>query len=48
MRAGDAYQQWHDKQGNTTFMRPYSGKWLHYYSYFLDARFGLICVRVPT
>jgi len=29
-------------------VRPDSGKYLHYYFYFLDARFGLIYLRVPT
>ena len=39
---------WHDKQTHKTFIRPDSGKCLHYYFYFLDARFGLIYLRVPT
>ena len=38
---------WHDKQTHKTFIRPDSGKCLHYYFYFLDARFGLIYLRVP-
>ncbi len=29
-------------------MRPDSGKCLHYYFYFQDARFGLVYLRVPT
>jgi hypothetical protein len=48
MEACDAYQPWHDKQTHKTFVRPDSGKCLHYYFYFLDARFGLIYLRVPT
>ena len=48
MEACDAYQPWHDKQTHKTFIRPDSGKCLHYYFYFLDARFGLIYLRVPT
>jgi hypothetical protein len=48
MEACDAYQPWHDKQTHKTFVRPDSGKCLHYYFYFLDATFGLIYLRVPT
>ena len=48
MEACDAYQPWHDKQTHKTFVRPDSGKCLRYYFYFLDARFGLIYLRVPT
>jgi hypothetical protein len=48
MEACDAYQPWHDKQTHKTFVRPDSGKCLHYYFYFLDAGFGLIYLRVPT
>ena len=48
MEACDAYQPWHDKQTQRTFVRPDSGKCLHYYFYFLDARFGLVYLRVPT
>jgi hypothetical protein len=48
MEACDAYKPWHDKQTHRTFIRPDSGKRLHYYFYFMDARFGLIYLRVPT
>ena len=48
MEACDAYKPWHDKQTHKTFLRPDSGKCLHYYFYFLDAKFGLIYLRVPT
>jgi len=48
MEACDAYRPWHDKHTHETFIRPDSGKCLHYYFYFLDARFGLIYLRVPT
>jgi hypothetical protein len=48
MEACDAYQPWHDKQTHKTFIRPDSGKCLHYYFYFQDARFGLVYLRVPT
>jgi hypothetical protein len=33
---------WHDKQTHKTFVRSDSGKCLHYYFYFQDARFGLV------
>jgi len=48
MEGSDAYQPWHDKQTHKTFIRPDSGKCLHYYFYFMDAQFGLIYLRVPT
>jgi len=47
MEACSSYQPWHDKQTHKTFIRPDSGKCLHYYFYFLDAKFGLIYLRVP-
>jgi hypothetical protein len=48
MEACDAYQPWHDKQTHRTFLRPDSGKCLHYYFYFMDDELGLIYLRVPT
>jgi hypothetical protein len=48
MEACDAYKPWHDKQTHKTFVRPDSGKCLHYYFYFQDVRFGLVYLRVPT
>jgi hypothetical protein len=48
MDACDAYKPWHDKQTHKTFIRPDSGKCLHYYFYFQNAKFGLIYLRVPT
>jgi hypothetical protein len=48
MEACDAYKPWHDKQTHKTFVRPDSGKCLHYYFYFQDAKFGLVYLRVPT
>jgi hypothetical protein len=48
MEACDAYQPWHDKQSHKTFIRPDSGKCLHYYFYFMNAKLGLIYLRVPT
>ena len=48
MEACDAYKPWHDKQTHKTYIRPDSGKCLHYYFYFQDAEFGLVYLRVPT
>ena len=48
MEACDAYKPWHDKQTHKTFIRPDSGKCLHYYFYVQDAQFGLVYLRVPT
>jgi hypothetical protein len=48
MEACDGYQPWHDKQTHRTFLRPNSGKCLHYYFYFMDAELGLVYLRVPT
>ncbi len=48
MEACDAYKPWHDKGSHKTFLRPDSGKCLHYYFYFIDEELGMIYVRVPT
>src|SRR3954451_23604770 len=48
MEACDAYKPWHDKQTHKTYLRPDSGKCLHYYFYFMDAQLGLVYLRVPT
>ena len=48
MEACDAYKPWHDKQTHKTYVRPDSGKCLHYYFYFMDAELGLVYLRVPT
>ena len=46
MEACDSYKPWHDKQTHRTFLRPDTGKCLHYYFYFIDAELGLIYLRV--
>jgi hypothetical protein len=38
----------YNKQTHRTFLRPDTGKCLHYYFYFIDAELGLIYLRVPT
>jgi len=43
-----SYQPWHDKRTGRTFLRPDSGKCLHYYFYFIDPDLGLCYLRVPT
>ena len=43
-----AYKPWHDKQTHKTYLRPDSGKCLHYDFYFMDADRGLVYLRVPT
>jgi hypothetical protein len=48
MESCDSYRPWHDKASGKTFVRPDSGKCLHYYFYFMDAALGLIYLRVPT
>jgi hypothetical protein len=48
MEACDSYRPWHDKATGQTFVRPDSGKCLHYYFYFMDAVLGLVYLRVPT
>jgi hypothetical protein len=48
MEACDSYQPWHDKASGKSFLKPDSGKCLHYYFYFIDTVLGLIYLRVPT
>jgi hypothetical protein len=48
MEACPSYRPWHDKQTGKTFLRPGTGKCLHYYFYFMDAELGLVYLRVPT
>jgi hypothetical protein len=48
MEACESYRPWHDKASGKTFLKPDSGKCLHYYFYFIDEQFGLCYLRVPT
>lgn len=48
MESCNAYEPWHDKQTHKTFLRPDTGKCVHYYFYFIDEEFGLGYIRVPT
>jgi hypothetical protein len=48
MEACNSYKPWHDKASGKTFLKPDSGKCLHYYFYFVDETLGLCYLRVPT
>jgi hypothetical protein len=48
MESCESYQPWHDKQTHQSFLKPDSGKCLHYYFYFIDEKLGLGYLRVPT
>ena len=48
MEACESYQAWHDKATGKTYLRPNSGKCLHYYFYFIHEKLGLCYLRVPT
>jgi hypothetical protein len=48
MEACASYKPWHDKSSGKTYLRPDSGKCLHYYFYFIDEKLGLGYLRVPT
>jgi hypothetical protein len=48
MEACQSYKPWHDKKTHETFLRPDPGKCLHYYFYFIDPKYGLCYLRVPT
>jgi hypothetical protein len=48
MEACQSYKPWHDKASGKTFLKPDSGKCLHYYFYFMDPLVGLCYLRVPT
>jgi DNA-binding MarR family transcriptional regulator len=48
MESCPSYQPWHDKQTGKTYLRPDTGKCLHYYFYFIDEVLGLCYLRVPT
>lgn len=48
METCTSYKPWHDKKTGKTFLKPDSGKCLHYYFYFIDPQFGLCFLRVPT
>lgn len=48
METCTSYKPWHDKPSGRTFLKPDSGRCLHYYFYFIDEQLGLCYLRVPT
>jgi hypothetical protein len=48
MEACSSYKPWYDKNTGRTFLKPDSGKCLHYYFYFIHPELGLCYLRVPT
>lgn len=48
METCTSFKPWHDKRSGKTFLKPDSGKCLHYYFYFIDPDLGLCHLRVPT
>jgi len=48
MEVCPSFQPWHDKHTHKTYLKPDSGKCLHYYFYFIDPELGLCYLRVPT
>jgi hypothetical protein len=48
MESCTAFRPWHDKHTGHTFLKPTSGKCLHYYFYFILPDLGLGYLRVPT
>lgn len=43
-----SFRPWHDKTTHRTYLRPDTGKCLHYYVYFIDEVLGLCYLRIPT
>ncbi len=48
MESCHAYKPWHDKITGKNYLKPDSGKCLHYYFYLIDEILGLCYIRVPT
>jgi hypothetical protein len=48
METCTSFQPWHDKRSGATYLKPDTGKCLHYYFYFIDPDLGLCHLRVPT
>ncbi|MGH9893921.1 MAG: MarR family transcriptional regulator, partial [bacterium] len=48
METCSSFQPWHDKRSGKTFLKPDSGRCVHYYFYFIDPELGLCHLRVPT
>jgi hypothetical protein len=48
MESCTSYKPWHDKKTHNTYLKPDSGRCLHYYFYFIHPELGLCYLRVPT
>jgi hypothetical protein len=48
METCSSFKPWHDKRTGKTFLKPDTGRCLHYYFYFIDPVLGLCHMRVPT
>jgi hypothetical protein len=48
MEACQRYRPRHDQASGKTFLKPDSGKCLHYYFCFIDEQLGVCYLRVPT
>lgn len=48
MESCPSYKPWLDKSNGHVFLRPDTGKCLHYYFYLIDEKLGLCYLRVPT
>lgn len=48
MESCPAFKPWHDKCSGQTYLKPDTGRCLHYYFYFIDEELGLCYLRVPT
>lgn len=48
MEICNSYKPWHDKSTGKSFLKPDTGKCLHYYVYFMDEYLGLGYLRIPT
>jgi hypothetical protein len=48
MESCQSYKPWLNKANGHVFLRPDTGKCLHYYFYFIDEELGLCYLRVPT
>lgn len=48
MEGCSAYRPWYDKKRRQSYLKPTTGKCLHYYFYFIDEDFGLCFLRLPT
>lgn len=48
MESCTTFAPWHNKQTGKTYLRPDSGRCIHYYFYFIDEELGLCYLRVPT